>query len=54
MHRLQFADAEYLPRTARKRGVALPIVEATTGGLKGLQNRDYKVRLDGDRATVAD
>jgi putative tryptophan/tyrosine transport system substrate-binding protein len=30
MHRLQFADAEYLPRTARKLGVALPIVEATT------------------------
>src|SRR5712664_1721949 len=29
-HRLQFADAEYLPRTARKLGVALPIVEATT------------------------
>ena len=30
MHRLQFADAEYLPRIARKLGVALPIVEATT------------------------
>jgi putative ABC transport system substrate-binding protein len=30
MHRLQFADAEYLPRTARKLGVALSIVEATT------------------------
>jgi len=30
MHRLQFADAEYLPRTAPKLGVALPIVEATT------------------------
>jgi putative tryptophan/tyrosine transport system substrate-binding protein len=30
MHRLQFADAEYLPRTARKLGVALPTIEATT------------------------
>ena len=30
IHSLQFADAEYLPRTARKLGVALPIVEATT------------------------
>ena len=30
MHKLQFADAEYLPRTARKLRVALPIVEATT------------------------
>ena len=28
MHRLNFA--EYLPRTARRLGVALPIVEATT------------------------
>ena len=30
IHRLQFADAEYLPRTARKLGVALLTVEATT------------------------
>ena len=30
IHSLQFADAEYLPRTARKLGVALQIVEATT------------------------
>jgi putative tryptophan/tyrosine transport system substrate-binding protein len=30
MHRLQFADAEYLPRTARTLGVALTIVEAAT------------------------
>jgi putative tryptophan/tyrosine transport system substrate-binding protein len=29
-HRLLFADAEYLPRTTRKLGVALSIVEATT------------------------
>jgi putative ABC transport system substrate-binding protein len=30
IQRRQFADAEYLPRIARKLGVALPIVEATT------------------------
>jgi putative ABC transport system substrate-binding protein len=30
MHRLQFDDAEYVPRTARTLGVALTIVEAAT------------------------